>query len=114
MKTRFFTILAVFALFAIAAYALNQDNLPAPQTAKTAASSSCCKKGDKDSCPMKGKDTSCCKKHGDQEAKHDCSGCDCCGDSCKMKKGDGAAQPGEGKACPDDCPCGKANTNSGA
>ena len=113
MKTRFLAVLAVFAVFAIAAYAFTQDSLPAPQ--KTSPmSSSCCKKGDKDSCPMKGKDTPCCKKHGGEQAKHDCSECDCCGDSCPMKNGAGATQSGEGKSCPDDCPCGKTKANTGA
>ena len=111
MKNRFFALLAVFALFAIAAYALTQDNLPAPKTTKPAASS-CCKKGDKDSCPMKGKESSCCKQHGDDQAKHDCSGCDCCGDSCPLKKGDGTTPTGEGKSCPGDCGCGKAKTGA--
>ena len=111
MKNRFFALLAVFALFAIAAYAFTQDNLPAPQNTKPTASS-CCKKGDMDSCQMKGKESSCCKKHDGDQAKHDCSSCDCCGDSCQMKKGDGTTQQGDGKSCHGNCGCGKAKTGA--
>ena len=95
------SILAIFA-FAIAAFAYTQN------TSVAADKPSCCKS--KDSCPMKSKGhesngehakMSCCK-HEDGKA------CDCCGDSCPMKKGEGTsatAASGEGKDCCDNCDC---------
>lgn len=100
------SILAVFA-FAIAAYAYTQNTAPAAVTA------SCCKS--KDSCPMKmkghegsgehAKKDCCCKDGQHAEGK----ACDCCGDSCPMKKGEGVASTSaasaEGKDCCDNCDC---------
>lgn len=109
MKKKFIaslSILAVFA-FAIAAFAYTQN------TNTLADKPSCCKS--KDSCPMKSKGhegnadhskMECCKKHDGQHAEG--HKCDCCGDSCPMKK-DGAAAAtaasAEGKDCCDNCDC---------
>ena len=121
MKKRIIASLAIIALFglAIAAYAYTQTSTVATTT------SSCCKK-DGASCPMKGKGhddkgehgkMSCCKKHGDDHAKGgdhskaEGHSCDCCGDSCPMKKKDGVtAASSDGKSCCDDCECCKAKT----
>jgi len=120
MKKKFIaslSILAVFA-FAIAAYAYTQTT-----ALVGGATASCCKS--KDSCPMKMKGheghdpkaehagMSCCKKHDGQNA--DGKACDCCGDSCPMKKGEGSsatATADDGKNCCDSCDCckGKAET----
>ena len=118
MKKKFLTLFAVVALLSlgIAAYAYTQN-----PTATSAAASSCCK--GKDSCPMKGKSDhgeggehakmSCCKKHGgDQANKAEGASCDCCGDSCPMKKGDGTAKAEEGKSCCDNCDCCKDKAKS--
>jgi hypothetical protein len=121
MKKRIIATFAVLTLFmlAIAAYAYTTTS------SELAADKSCCAK--KDSCPMKskghdGKDgdhkMSCCSKHGDDHAKGtdhaagaDHKNCDCCGDSCPMKKKDGpasataAAAGDDKKSCCDDCEC---------
>jgi|SRR5688572_794568 len=118
MKMKFLALFAVALLFslAIAAYAYtNRALATGPTTA------SCCKKSD--SCPMKGKSEhganehakmSCCKKHGGDEAKKEGASCDCCGDSCPMKKGDGTAKAEDGKSCCDNCDCCKGKTDSAA
>ena len=99
-----FAVLAIFAL-AIAAYAYTNTN-----SNVAADKHSCCAK--KDSCPMKAKGhegkegdhkMSCCK-HGNNHAKEE--GHSCCGDSCPMKKKDGAtAAASDGKSCCEDCEC---------
>ena len=115
MKKRTIATLVVFALFAltIAAFAYTKTN-------SVVANKACCCKS-ADSCPMKSKGheekggehakMSCCKKHGDDHAKggeHDC-----CGDSCPMKKKDGAASAAaDGKSCCDDCDCCKEKTKT--
>lgn len=117
MKKKFLILFAVAALLslALAAYAFTNNS---PMVGPTAAS--CCK--GKDSCPMKGKSEhngggdhakmSCCKKHDGDHAKKEGASCDCCGDSCPMKKGDGAAKAEEGKSCCDNCDCCKGKADS--
>lgn len=103
MKKKFIASLSILAVFvfAFAAFAYTQN------TTAIADKPSCCKS--KDSCPMKsnGHDANgehakmnCCK-HEEGKA------CDCCGDSCPMKKKDGAAASAstEGKECCDNCDC---------
>lgn len=121
MKKKFLALFTVVALFslAIAAYAYTTNTTSAASTA-----ASCCNKSD--SCPMKGKSEhgekggdhatmSCCKKHGgDHSQKAKGASCDCCGDSCPMKKGDRAAKAEEGKSCCDNCECCKGKTDSAA
>ena len=122
MKKRFFAILsiAVVLVFAIAAFAYTQNT-----TAKSGDKPSCCKSTD--SCPMKAKGhdasgehakMSCCKKHDGDHAKHEGAACDCCGDSCPMKRGERAATAGsatdEGKDCCDNCDCCKGKTEKSA
>lgn len=103
------SILVVFA-FAIAAFAYTQNTAPV-------ALASCCKS--KDSCPMKSKGHDASSEH----VKKDCckheegKACDCCGDSCPMKKKDGATAASastEGKDCCDNCDCcnGKKGTSA--
>ena len=116
MKKKFLTLFALFALFslAVAAYAYTNNT-------GVSTSSSCCT--GKDSCPMKGKSEhggggdhakmSCCKKHdGGHAKKAEDAPCDCCGDSCPMKKGDGVAKTEDGKNCCDDCECCKDKAKS--
>ena len=119
MKKRIIATFAIFALFALAIAALAYTRTDNVETTKAC----CCKTGD--SCPMKSKghdekagghEMSCCKKHGADHAKsgdhakgtdhakaegHSC--CDCCGDSCPMKKGEGKATTiattDDGKSC---------------
>lgn len=97
------SILAVFA-FAIAAFAYTQNvNLSAPSASSSLS---------KDSCPMKMKGhegsgehgkMSCCKKHDGQHAEG--QSCDCCGDSCPMKKGEGAAATAASTSATDSANC---------
>ena len=112
MKKKFvaaLSILAIFA-FAITAFAYTQS------TSSIADKPSCCKS--MDSCPMKAKSRdghesngehakmSCCKKHDSQHTEG--KACDCCGDSCPMKKGEGSstsAARAESKDCCDNCDC---------
>ena len=111
MKKKLIAALSIFAVFAfaIAAFAYTK-------TSNTLADKpSCCKS--KGSCPMKAKGDdghesngehakmSCCKKHDGLQAEK--KACDCCGDSCPMKKGEGtsAAASAEGKDCCDNCDC---------
>ena len=114
MKKKFIAVFAVIALFmmVIAAYAYTQQTT-------TLGDKACCCKGEGDSCPMKGKShdekgehagMSCCKKHDGEHAEHakgEGHSCDCCGDSCPMKKGEGAAvsvsTSTDGKSCCDCC-----------
>lgn len=118
MKKKVLTLFAIaaFLSLAIAAYAYTNNAVTSGST-----TASCCKKSD--SCPMKGKSEhgeggehakmSCCKKHGGDEAKKtEGSCCDCCGDSCPMKKGDGATKTEGGKSCCDNCDCCKSKANS--
>lgn len=121
MKKRIIASLAILAVFglAIVTYAYNQA--PSSATAKA----SCCKKSD--SCPMKSgnKDAgehagkSCpMKNHSGEHAKAEGhTSCDCCGDSCPLKKDGGAAATAAsatetGKDCCDCCDCcrGKSET----
>jgi hypothetical protein len=112
MKKKLIAALSIFAVFAfaIAAFAYTQS------TNTLADKPSCCKS--KDSCPMKAKGhdghgsngehakMDCCKKHDGQHAEG--AACDCCGNSCTMKKGEGtsaATASAEGKDCCDDCDC---------
>ena len=115
MKKRIIASLAILAVFALAivTYAYNQTNTES-------AKASCCKKSD--SCPMKAKMSH--EKTGEHAGKscpmktqtasmtaageHSC--CDCCGDSCPMKKDGGAKAAAasateEGKDCCDNCDC---------
>jgi len=126
MKKRIIATFAILALFAlaIAAFAYTKSN------SVESTKSCCCKKAD-DSCPMKSKghdnksgehEMSCCKKHGEDHAKgtdhaktEGHSSCDCCGDSCPMKKKDGAAAVStDGKSCCDDCECCKDKAKTAA
>ena len=99
------SILAVFA-FAVAAFAYTQN------TIAVADKPSCCKS--KDSCPMKSKGHDANHDANGEHAKMDCckheegKACDCCGDSCPMKKKEGAAAAStstQGKDCCDNCDC---------
>jgi hypothetical protein len=121
MKRRIIGLMVIIAMFglAIAAFAYAQE------TTRATTAACCCKK-DSDSCPMKGKGhddkgehakMSCCSKHGGDHAKGedhskaDGHSCDCCGDSCPMKKKDGAtAVSSDEKSCCEDCACCKAKT----
>ena len=125
MKRRIIGVLAIVALLslAVAAYAYTNGS-----STKTVVAASCCKK-DSDSCPMKGKaghdvkegehaKASCCDKHraghhATAEGQHNC---DCCGDSCPMKKGETAtaASATDGKNCCDDCDCCKGESETSA
>lgn len=114
MKKKLIATLTIFALFglAIAAFAYTRTN--PVQSDK----SCCCKSAD--SCPMKSKEhdhkdgehkMSCCKKHGDGHAKGEDHSkaeghsCDCCGDSCPMKKDGATGAYTDGKSCCDKCEC---------
>jgi hypothetical protein len=111
-----FAIVAMFAL-AIAAYAYTNTSVTLADDKP-----SCCAK--KDSCPMKSKGhdgkegehkMSCCK-HGEDHAKGaDHANCDCCGDSCPMKKGEApkstaVSTADDKKNCCDNCDCCKGKT----
>jgi hypothetical protein len=111
MKSKLIALFAIVAVFglAIAAYAYTT-------TTDNKAKASCCAKHD--SCPMKSKGhdekgehagMSCpMGNHDNGQAKAEGHSCDCCGDSCPMKK-DGAptstASSVEGENCCDNCDC---------
>ena len=108
MKKRIIASLAIFALMALAAAAFAYT-----RTASVGADrAACCKSAD--SCPMKSKghdhkaghETSSCEKHEAGHAKAEGHSCDCCGDSCPMKKdGASAMSASDGKSCCDNCDC---------
>lgn len=113
MKSKIVAMLAIIAVFglAIAAYAYTTSD-------NNAARASCCSKSD--SCPMKtigheqqrehgSESCPMTKGAGDSAATDGHSCCNCCDDSCPMKKGGaakaGAASSAEGKSCCDNCDC---------
>ena len=120
MKKRTIATLVVLALFALTMVAVAYT-----RTSNVVVDKSCCCKSG-DSCPMKAKGhddkkgehakMSCCAKHGDDHAKGEdhakAEGHSCCGDSCPMKKKDGATATGASATadhsccgcCGDSCP----------
>jgi hypothetical protein len=125
MKRKILLTLSVVMILGlvIAAYAFQATTAATADTAKA----SCCKQDG--SCPMKAKGhdgqgehakMSCPMNHGDQSAMAthavagDHSSCECCGDSCPMKKGgaSAASATADGASCCDDCDCCKGTTGS--
>ncbi len=115
MKTRVLAIFAILAVFglAIAAYAYKLNTV-----GMSAEKASCCAK---DSCPMMAAGEhkmsgehakmSCAMKHGDEKAQGQGNqSCECCGDSCPMKKDAAAAVAAVGSeaddgGCCESCTC---------
>jgi hypothetical protein len=93
MKRRLFIVVTIMAVLGLAAavYAINSGSPVSEMVSKA----SCCQKEGADSCPMKA------RSKGEHKAEH--SAKSCCGDSCKMKKGEGAMAAHDGKACCDCC-----------